>query len=78
MFLDESMALNIIYEVHLHLKFLLRQNCFLTSPLLRLSCNALIQPLLDYTCTAWFLNLSNRLELRQASQNKCMRAYNSG
>ena len=56
------------------LKFLHRQNRFLIPPLCRLSCNALIQPLFDYACTAWFSNLSKRLKLRlQASQNKCIR-----
>ena len=40
----------------------------------RLLCNALIQPLFDYACTAWFSNLSKRLKLHlQASQNKCIR-----
>ena len=40
----------------------------------RLLCNALIQPLFDYACTAWFPNLSKKLRLRlQATQNKCIR-----
>ena len=35
-------------------------------------CNALIQPLFDYACTAWFPNLSKKLRLKlQAAQNKC-------
>ena len=41
----ESMALNIIDKVNSCLKFLHRQNHFLTPPLCRLLCNALIQPL---------------------------------
>ena len=70
----ESMALNVIDKVNSRLKFLHRQNRFLTPPLRRLLCNALIQPLFDYACTAWFSNLSKRLKLRlQASQNKCIR-----
>ena len=68
------MALNIIDEVNLCLKFLHRQNRFLTPPLHRLLCNALTQPLFDYACTAWFSNLSKRLKLcLQVSQNKCIR-----
>ena len=68
------MALNVIDKVNSRLKFLHRQNRFLTPPLRRLLCNALIQPLFDYACTAWFSNLSKRLKLRlQASQNKCIR-----
>ena len=68
------MALNVIDKVNLRLKFLHRQNRLLTPPLRRLLCNALIQPLFDYVCTAWFSNLSKVLKLRlQTSQNKCMR-----
>ena len=68
------MALNVIDKVNSRLKFLHRQNCFLTPPLHRLLCNAVIQPLFDYACTAWLSNLSKRLKLRlQASQNKCIR-----
>ena len=43
----ESMALNVIDKVNSRLKFLHRQNRFLTSPLSRLLCDALIQPLFD-------------------------------
>ena len=72
----ESMALNVIDKVNLPLKFLRRQIRFLT-PLLRgLLCNALIQPLFDYVCTAWFPNLSKKLKLRlQATQNQCIRFW---
>ena len=70
----ESMALNVIDKINSRLKFLHRQNRFLTPPLCRLLCNALIQPLFDYACTAWFPNLSKKLRLRlQAMQNKCIR-----
>ena len=65
----ESMALNVIDKVNSGLTFLHRQDRFLTPSLCRLLCNALIQPLFDYACTAWFSNLSKRLKLRlQASQ----------
>ena len=67
------MALNVIDKINSRLKFLHRENRFLTS-LRRLLCNALIQPLFDYGCTAWFPNLSKELRLRlQATQNKCIR-----
>ena len=39
------MTLNVTEKVNSHLKFLHRQNCFLTPPLRRPLCNALIQPL---------------------------------
>ena len=49
--------------------FLHRQNHFLTPPLRRRLCNALIQPLFDYVCTAWFSNVLKKLRLRlQATQ----------
>ena len=70
----ESMALDVIDKINPRLKFLRRQNRFLTPPLGRLLCNALIQPPFDYACTAWFPNLSKKLSLRlQATQNKCIR-----
>ena len=70
----ESMALNVIDKINSRLKFLHRQNRFLTPPLCRLLCNALIQPLFDYASTAWFPNLAKKLRLRlQATQNKCIR-----
>ena len=70
----EAMALNVMDKVNSRLKFLHRQNRFLTLSLRRLLINALIQPLFDYARTAWFSNLSKRLKLRlQASQNKCIR-----
>ena len=61
--LDQSlsagpMALNVIEKLNSGLTFLHRQNHFLTPPLRRLLCNALIQPLFDYACIAWFSNLS--------------------
>ena len=68
----ESMALNVIDKVNSRLKSLHRQNRFSTLPLCRLLCNALIQHLFDYACTACFSNLSKILKLRfQVSQNKC-------
>ena len=60
----ESMALNVIDKINSRLKFLHRQNRFLTPPLCRLLCNALMQPLFDYACTVWFPNLSKKLRLR--------------
>ena len=69
----ESTALNVIYKENSRLKFLHRQNRFSTPPLPGHLCNALIQPLFDNTCTAWFSNFSKRSKLRlQASQNKCI------
>ena len=77
----ESMALNVIDKINSRLKFLQKQNRFLTfpppppplPPLHRILCNALIQPHFVYACTAWFPNLSKKLRLTlQATQNKCI------
>ena len=68
------MALNVIDKINSSLKFLQIQNRFLTPPLRRLLCNALIQPLFDCACTTLFPNLSKKLKLRlQVTQNKCIR-----
>ena len=73
------MTLNVIDKVNSGLKFLHRQSRFLTPSLRKISCNALIQPLSDYACTAWFSNLSKKqkqkkLTLRlKGTQNKYLR-----
>ena len=73
-FSDESMALNVVHKINSRPKFLHTPNCFLTPPLHRLLYNALIQPLSNYVCTAWFLTLSKNVRLRlPATQNKCIR-----
>ena len=70
----ESVALNGIDKINSCAVFLHRQIRFLTLPLRRLLCNALIQSLFGYACTAWFPNLSKKLRLRlQATQNKCIK-----
>ena len=48
------------------LKFLHKQNRFLTPPLRRPIRNVLILPLFDNGCTAWFSNLSKILKLRSS------------
>ena len=56
------------------MKFLYRKQRFLTYPLCRLLCNALIQPHYEYACSAWYPSLSKRLLKKiQISQNKCIR-----
>ena len=67
------MALNVVNKINNKLKFLYRKNSFLTPALRRLLCNALIQPHFDYACSAWYPNLTKKLEHRfQTNQNKCM------
>ena len=68
----ESKALNVIDKVNVHLKFLAsyKQKSFLTLALHRLLCNALIQPLFDYACTAYFSNLSKKIKITSSSITK--------
>ena len=69
----ETMAHSVINKIN-NLKFLYQKNRFLTPTLRRLLCNAPIQPLLDYACSAWYPNLTKKLKNRiQTSQNKCIR-----
>ena len=70
----ESMATKILSLVNSSLKFLYRKQKFLTLPLRRLLCNALIQPHYDhdydYACPAWYPSLNERLLKKiQTSQN---------
>ena len=70
----ETMALSVINKVNNTLKFLYQKNRFLTPTMRRLLCNALIQPHFDYTCSAWYPNLTKKLKnIIQTSQNKCIR-----
>ena len=58
----ETMVLPVTEKTNSRLKFFYRKNRFLDVPLLRLLCNALIQPHFDYACTAWYTNLSKKLK----------------
>ena len=70
----ESLANKVIGKVNARLKFLHRENKYLTPKLHHLLCNAVIQPHFDYACSAWSPNLSKKLKNRvQTSQNKCIR-----
>ena len=70
----ESMATKVLGLINGRLKFLYRKQRFLTYPLRRLLCNALIQPHYDYACSAWYPSRSKRLLKKiQISQNKCIR-----
>ena len=70
----EAMTLNVIHKINNKLQFLYRESVFLTPKLRRLLCNTLIQPHFDYTCSAWYPNLTKKLKHRiQTTQNKCVR-----
>ena len=57
----EFMATKVLSLVNGRLKFLCREQNFLTHSLCRLLCNALIQPYYDYACTAWCPSLNKKL-----------------
>ena len=68
------MAIHVINKINSRLRFLYRQNRYLSFPLRRLLCNAMIQPFFDYACNAWYPNINTKLKTRlPAAQNKCIR-----
>ena len=70
----ESMAIHVINKINSRLRFLYRQNRYLSFPLRRLLWNAMIQPFFDYACNAWYPNINKKLKtLLQAAQNTCIR-----
>ena len=50
----EQIALKVINNINSRLRFLHRKNKFVIPPLLRLSCNDLIQRHFDYALSAWY------------------------
>ena len=68
------MVLNVIHKTNNKLKFLYRKNAFFLTLRLRFQlCNALIERHFDYACSAWYPDLTKKLNHRiQTTQNKCM------
>ena len=56
------MAIHVINKINSRLRFLYRQNRYLSFPLRRLLCNAMIQPFFDYACNAWYPNINKKLK----------------
>ena len=70
----ESMATQALGKINGRLKFLYRNQNYLSYSLRRLLCNALIQPHFDFACLAWYPNLNKKLKGKlQCAQNKCIR-----
>ena len=68
------MAKTILKKINGKLKFLYRQNRYLSYPLKRMLCNTLIQPHYDFACCSWYPNLSMSLKTKlQTAQNSCIR-----
>ena len=63
----------IINKLNSRLAFLQRKNKFLTTMLLSLLCYALIWTHSDFTSSAWYPNLTQRIKNKiQITQNKCL------
>ena len=70
----EPMALKVVNKINSELKFLYRKNRFLSPELQRMLCNVLIQPHFDYSCPAWYTNLTEKTKKKiRIMQNKCIR-----
>ena len=70
---SEPIALKIVNKINGELKFLYRENRFLTPELCRMLSNVLIQPHFDYACTVWYPNLTEKTKNKiQIMQNKCI------
>ena len=70
----EPIALEVINKINGKLKFFYRKNRFLSPELWRMLCSALIQSHFDYTCPAWYPNLTEKMKKKiQTMQNKCIR-----
>ena len=59
------MAMQVCTKVTSKLKFLYRNNRFLSKHLRRLLCNALIQPHFCYACAAWYPNLNKKYKKKK-------------
>ena len=69
----DSVALKVINKINSRLKSPQRKKK-LTPALRRLLCNALIQPYFDYSSSAWYHNLTQKMKNKiQITQNKCIR-----
>ena len=65
----ESMAIHVINKINSRLRFLYRQNRYLSFPLRRLLCNTMIEPFFDYAYNAWYPNINKKFKTRlQAAQ----------
>ena len=55
-------------------KFHYRQRTNLSYPIKKMLCNTLVQPLSDFACCSWYLNMSMPLKAKlQTTQNSCIR-----
>ena len=70
----EPMALKVISKINSRLRFLHRENRFLSPSFRRLLCNSLIQSHFYYACSTWYPNVNKSLKSKsQILQKKCIR-----
>ena len=70
----ESMTKRALTKINRKIKFLYRQNRYLSYHLKWMLCNSLIQPHFDFACCAWYPNLSMSLKIKlQTAENACIR-----
>ena len=71
----EPMAYKTIKKINSSLNYLFRKKKHFLKPRLRRPLrNALIQPHINYACTAWYPNLIKKLKNKiETTQNKCVR-----
>ena len=70
------MALSVINKINNKLKFLYRKKKQILTPnLRRLLCNALIKPHFDYACSAWYPNLTKKIEKQNPDLSEQMHTF---
>ena len=70
---EELMDLRALNKINRKLKRFYRKHKFVTPTLRRVLCNAIVQPHLDYACSAWYPNLNENAIQMQIVQSKCVR-----
>ena len=69
------MALSVMNKINNKLKCLYRKKRFLAPTLRRLLCNVLIQPHFDYACSAWYPNLTKKIEKQNPDFSEQMHTF---
>ena len=58
----EAMTLSVINKINENVKFFSRKNRYFTPFVSQLLCNALIRLHFDNVCSAWYFNLTKKIE----------------
>ena len=71
----KTMALSVISKITNKLTFIHRKNRFSTPNLRRLVCNALIQSHFHDVCSAWYPNLTTKIEKQNLDLSEQMHTF---